>query len=81
METIHGLNTNGDAIVATGVVFTVLAVAAVGLRFVSKRMTSAALGVDDWLLLAALVIYFVAEVLVIQCMCSRRHNIPYTSFH
>lgn len=69
METIHGLNTNGDAIIATGVVFTVLAVVAVGLRFASKRMTSAAVGVDDWLLLAALIIYFVAEVLVIQCMC------------
>ena len=70
METIRGLNTNGDAIIATGVVFTVLAVVAVGLRFASKRMTSAAVGIDDWLLLAALLIYFVAEVLVIQCMCS-----------
>ena len=70
METIRGLNTNGDAIIATGVVFTVLAVVAVGLRFASKRMTSAAVGVDDWLLLAALLIYFVAEVLVIECTCS-----------
>lgn len=69
METIRGLNTNGGAIIATGVVFTVLAVVAVGLRFASKRMTSAAVGVDDWLLLAALLVYFVAEVLVIQCMC------------
>lgn len=30
METIHGLNKNGPAIVATGIVYTVLPVAFVG---------------------------------------------------
>ena len=68
METINGLNKNGPAIIGTGVAFTVASVVAVGLRFVSKRMTRAALGIDDWLLLASLVIYFVAVVLVIECM-------------
>lgn len=67
METIHGLNTNGPAIIGTGVVFTVLAVVAVGLRFTSKRLTGAPHGLDDWLLLASLLVYFVAEVLVIRC--------------
>ena len=67
METIMGLNAHGPAIIGTGVAFTALAVTAVGLRFTSKKFTSAPFGVDDWLLLAALLIYFVAEVLVIRC--------------
>ena len=67
METIHGLNIHGAAIVATGVVFTVLTVVAVGLRFTSKRLTSAGFGLDDWLILAALLIYVTAEILVIRC--------------
>ena len=67
METIHGLNVNGDAIIATGVVFTVLSVVAVGLRFASKRITNSSFRVDDWLLLAALAIYITAEILVIRC--------------
>lgn len=70
METIHGLNTNGPAIIATGVVFTVLSVAAVGLRFVSKRITRATVGIDDWLLLIALLIFVTAEILVIRCTYS-----------
>ena len=70
METIHGLNVNGDAIIATGVVFTVLSVIAVGLRFASKRITSSSVKVDDWLLLAALAVYVTAETLVIRCECS-----------
>ena len=71
METIHGLNKNGPAIIGTGVAFAVLSVTAVGLRFLSKRMTSASYGVDDWLLLASLIIFFVAEVLVIECTFSQ----------
>ena len=71
METIHGLNTNGPAIISTGIVFTVLSVVAVGLRFISKRMTRAPLGIDDWLLLASLIVYFAAEILVIRCECSK----------
>ncbi len=69
METIHGLNINGPAIVGTGVAFTILAVLAVGLRFTSKRITGVKHGLDDWLLLASLTLYFVAEVLVIRCEC------------
>ena len=71
METIHGLNINGPAIIGTGVAFTILAVLAVGLRFTSKRITGVKYGVDDWLLLASLILYFVAEVLVIRCGCFR----------
>ena len=70
METIHGLNTHGPAIIGTGVLFTVLSVVAVGLRFTSKRVTQARVGVDDWLLLVALLIFVTAEVLVIRCMRS-----------
>lgn len=75
METIHGLNINGPAIVGTGVAFTTLAVLAVGLRFTSKRITGVKSGLDDWLLLASLVLYFVAEVLVIRCECFKRYII------
>ncbi len=67
METIYGLSFNGPAITATGVVFTVLAVTAVGLRFSSKRIANSPIGLDDWLLLASLVLYFTAEILVIRC--------------
>ena len=70
METIRGLNTNGPTIVVTGIVFTALAVVVVGLRFISKRITSAGFGVSDWLLLASLFIYVTGEILVIRCECS-----------
>ena len=70
METIRGLNTHGAAIIGTGVVFTVLTITAVGLRFVSKRITRATVGIDDWLLLAALLIFVTAEILVIRCTYS-----------
>ena len=66
METIHGLNTNGPAIIGTGVAFSILTTAAVGLRFLSKRVINAPFGVDDWLLLVALLLYIVAEALVIR---------------
>lgn len=69
METIHGLNANGPAIIGTGVAFTVLAVVAVGLRFASKRIAHNSFGFDDWLLLFALLCYFTTEVLVIRCEC------------
>lgn len=69
METIHGLDTHGPAIIGTGVVFTVLTVVAVGLRFTSKRITTG-FGTDDWLLLAALILYVIAEILVIRCKSS-----------
>ncbi|KAG7007334.1 hypothetical protein G7Y79_00010g028350 [Physcia stellaris] len=65
MEQIRGLNSHGAAIVGTGVVFTVLSVTAVGLRFTSKRITRAAFGIDDWLLLASLAIYMAAEILYV----------------
>lgn len=70
METIHGLNTNGPAIIGTGVAFTILAVVGVGLRFSSKRLAHNPFGIDDWLLLFALVCYFATEILVIRCKCS-----------
>lgn len=76
METIHGLNTNGPAIIGTGVAFTALAVLGVGLRFGSKRVARTAAGLDDWLLLAALLIYVVAEILVIRCECPSAHIFP-----
>lgn len=62
METIHGLNTNGPAIIGTGVAFTVLATVGVGLRFGSKRLAHNPFGIDDWLLLFALVCYFATEI-------------------
>lgn len=67
METIHGLGTNGPAIVGTGCAFTVLAVLAVGLRIGSKRIAHSRLAIDDWVLVFALLLYFTAEVLVIRC--------------
>lgn len=63
------------ALTLMALLFTVLAVAAVGLRFTSKRITSAAFGVDDWLLLASLLIYITAEILVIRCECSKGADI------
>ncbi|KAL8811927.1 MAG: hypothetical protein Q9200_001425 [Gallowayella weberi] len=66
MEQIRGLETHGSAIIGTGVLFTVLSVAAVGLRFTSKRMTKSLFGVDDWLLLASLAIFVTTEILVIR---------------
>ena len=77
MEQVRGLKTHGAAIVGTGVVFTVLSVTAVGLRFTSKRITRAAIGIDDWLLLASLAIFVTAEILVIRGM--RRDQLaPFT---
>lgn len=67
METIHGLGTNGSAIIGTGCAFTVLAVLAVGLRIASKRIAHNPFGIDDWLLIIALLVYFTAEVLVVRC--------------
>lgn len=67
METIHGLNINGPAIIATAVVFTFLTVAAVGLRFFAKRIAGSTYRWDDWLLLLALIIFVTTEVLVIIC--------------
>ncbi|KAL8836441.1 MAG: hypothetical protein Q9170_002929 [Blastenia crenularia] len=66
METIHGLSTNGPAIIGTGVAFTVLATVAVGLRFASKRLAHSPFGIDDWLLFFALLCYLTAEILVIR---------------
>ncbi|KAI4100440.1 MAG: hypothetical protein LQ339_005501 [Xanthoria mediterranea] len=65
METIHGLSINGPAIIATAVVFTLLAVAAVALRFFAKRIAGSTYRWDDWLLLIALIIFVTTEVLVI----------------
>ena len=80
METIHGLNKNGPAIISTGVIFTVLAVGAVGLRFASKRITKAYYAVDDWTLLASLIVYFTAEILVIRCECPMLLRIHHFQF-
>lgn len=66
METIRGLNTHMPAIVATGIVFPVMATASVAMRFMSKSLTNAGYGMDDWTVLAALIIYIVAEGLVIR---------------
>ncbi|KAI4141525.1 MAG: hypothetical protein LQ341_003504 [Variospora aurantia] len=66
METIRGLATNGPAIIGTGCAFTVLAVLAVGLRIVSKRIAHSPFAIDDWLLVIALLFYFTTEVLVIR---------------
>ncbi|KAL9587060.1 MAG: hypothetical protein Q9212_000512 [Teloschistes hypoglaucus] len=66
METIRGLNSNGPAIIGTGVAFTALAVLSLGLRFASKRIAHSGFGADDGLLLFALLLYFVAEILVIR---------------
>ena len=66
MDTIIGLDANGAAIVGTGVAFSILTTAAVGLRFLSKRVINAPFGVDDWLLVVALLVYIVAEALIIR---------------
>ena len=68
MEQVRGLNTHGPAIIGTGVVFTLLSVTAVGLRFTSKKLTRGIIGIDDWLLLASLAIFVAAEILVIRGM-------------
>ena len=68
MDTIIGLNRNGAAIIATGVLFSILTTVAVVLRFLSKRVTNAPYGVDDWLLLIALLMFILAEALVIRCI-------------
>ena len=52
----------------TGILFIILSVLAVLLRFASKRVTRAPFGIDDWLLLASLSLFFVTEVLVIRGM-------------
>ncbi len=75
METIHGLATNGPAIVGTGCAFTILAVLAVGLRIGSKRIAHTRFAIDDWVLVFALAIYFTAEVLVIRCQYLREVSI------
>ena len=67
LMTIHGLNSNGPAIIGTGIAFTVLAILAVALRFIAKRVTNPRLGMDDWLLLAALLLFVTTEILVIRC--------------
>lgn len=67
METIHGLATNGPAIIGTGCAFTILAVLAVGLRIGSKRIAHNRFAIDDWVLVFALLLYFTAEILVIRC--------------
>ena len=68
METIHGLNKNASAIIGTGIAFTILAATAVGLRLYAKRFTKASYGIDDYLLILALLIYMTAEILVVRCM-------------
>ncbi|KAL8712697.1 MAG: hypothetical protein Q9220_003229 [cf. Caloplaca sp. 1 TL-2023] len=70
MEQVRGLSTHGPAIIGTGVAFTILATTAVGLRFTSKRVTKAGFGIDDWLLLASLLIFITTEILVIRGMYS-----------
>lgn len=67
METIKGLDQNGSAIIGTAVAFTTLGTVAVALRFASKRITEAPFATEDWLLLAALLMYITAEALVIRC--------------
>ncbi|KAL8669457.1 MAG: hypothetical protein Q9168_005953 [Polycauliona sp. 1 TL-2023] len=77
METIHGLNINSPAIIATGVVFALLAVAAVVLRFVAKRIAGTSYRFDDWLLLLALLIFVTTEILVIiSVLIGRRATSP-----
>ena len=73
METINGLNTNGSAIIGTGIAFTIMTAAAVALKFTSKRLTKASYGVDDWLILVTLLIYITAEVLVVKCKNIQRY--------
>lgn len=79
METIHGLNTNGPAIVGTGVAFAVLATLALGLRFCSKRVARISWGSDDALLLLALFLYLTAEILVVRCESTILVDLPLLS--
>ncbi|KAL8661111.1 MAG: hypothetical protein Q9202_005925 [Teloschistes flavicans] len=82
METIRGLNSNGPAIIGTGVAFTALAVISLGLRFGSKRIAHSGFGADDGLLLLALLLYFVAEILVIRSdVLGRQASSPEDHFY
>ena len=45
----------GSGIVAANLVVAILATISVGLRFLSRRVQKTVFGIDDWLILAALV--------------------------
>ena len=44
-----------SVLVGTGVVFSILPIIAVGLRFYARTLSSAKLGLDDWIMLPAVV--------------------------
>lgn len=46
---------NNVQLEAVSVTFTIIPTAVVGLRFYARRLTSAQLGIDDWLMIPALV--------------------------
>lgn len=51
-------NTNGSrAIVVVSWIFPVLATIAVSARFAARKLRKAGLGLDDWIILAALVLF------------------------
>ena len=60
MQTFHHLLKMGSeygtsVLVATGIVFIILPVVAVGLRFYARSLVRAKLGGDDWVMIPALV--------------------------
>lgn len=54
-------HSQAPAILATGSVFTTLSVLAVILRFVARRIKRTQFGLDDWTILAALVMFILCE--------------------
>ena len=64
--TIYGLIHYEGAIISTSVVFTLLASISVMLRIVSKHLTGAPFGLDDWSSFLALACFLTAEILVMR---------------
>ena len=47
---------NKNSLVATGIIFMILPVLFVGLRFYARSISSIKLGIDDWMMIPAIII-------------------------
>ena len=54
---------NEASVIATSVIFIILGIVAVSLRFFVRRDKKVALGADDWLIVIALILRFARAVL------------------
>lgn len=66
---------NGTKLVAVSVALMVLEILCVGLRFISRRLSKTATGLDDWLIGPSFVFRFGLTVIAI-CMYSVRESLP-----